>query len=592
MSLTYPVNECLITSERLRLWHEPRAADLIEVLEHPAQRSPELVAIHLCEHAAESEDITYGQLWASAQAIASRLWQAGLQRGERVLLVLPTSREFFANFFGVLVAGGIPVPVAPPTSLRGSKFEAYQEIINNVALDSGATISVCMQRAADALATRLQAVSPSMRLLSADAPATMDATEATDASFAVVRPHATDTALLQYTSGSTSKPKGVVLSHRNIVSNAEAIAQSFVEPDTICVSWLPLYHDMGLIGTCLTALYCRTPVVFMPPQAFIKDPAKWLRCISEFRATSTVAPNFAFSYAAKNLDLEDLSGVRLDSLKTALNGAEPVDVEAVENFYEKFKPLGLRDGVVRPVYGLAESSLAVTFAAPGRFRFDEVDAELLESEGLARLTPATTRRRRLVSVGRPIPTQEVSIVDADGCPLPERHVGEVVVRGPSVMQGYHQRPDETAEVLRDGWLHTGDLGYFSDGELYLTGRLKDLIIRYGKNYYPQDIEKLVCSIGGVLHGGAAAFSVEREGESLVVVVAETRTRKTPEHDAMMRQIRTQCHDFFLFSPDVVRLVAPGTIPRTTSGKIRRRACKQLYLDSLATDAAATDDATS
>jgi acyl-CoA synthetase (AMP-forming)/AMP-acid ligase II len=574
MSLICPPGEHLLTSERLRLWQEPRAADLIRVLEFPAWRYPDLVAFHLCDHRDEGEDITYGELWAASCGVAARLKRMGLRRGDRVLLALPTSREFFESFFGVLIAGGVPVPLAPPSSLKGSKFEAYREIITNIALDSGASICICLQRAAAMLQMGLRTVGLETSFLCADDPA--EPAGACE----VAQVSASDTALLQYTSGSSSMPKGVVLSHDNILANAAAIARVSVEPDTICVSWLPLYHDMGLIGTFLSALYCRTPVVFMPPQAFIKDPASWLRRISEFRATYAVAPNFAFAYSVRNIALEDLSGVRLDSLKTVLNGAEPVDVDAVESFYEKFGPLGLRQGVVRPVYGLAESSLAVTFAAPGHFQFDRVDADLLESDGMAMPVPlSSTRSRQLVSVGHPLPTQDVRVVDKDDSPLPERRVGEVIVRGPSVMQGYHNRPEETAETLRGGWLRTGDLGYFAGGELYLTGRSKDLIIRYGKNYYPQDIEKLVSSIEGVAQGGALAFSVENGSETLVVVIVETRLRKAPEREQIERQIRDKCHDFLLFGPDIIQFVTPGSIPRTTSGKIRRQVYKRLYLGS-------------
>jgi len=579
MTLTCPPAAGLLTARRLQLWRAPRAADLVEVLETPARTHPDLVAVCLREHQPE-EDITYGDLWEAARVAAARLRQAGLRRGDRVLLLLPTSRWFFQNFFGVLLTGGVPAPVAPPTSLQGRKFEAYAEVFAIISRDSGAAVCVCLQRAEPALQAALSSAGIAMRLICADAPA-----EGGADSGPVVRPCASDTALLQYTSGSTSRPKGVVLSHGNIVANADAIALTAVEPETICLSWLPLYHDMGLIGTFLTALYCRTPVVFMPPQAFVKDPAAWLRRISEFHATFTVAPNFAFGYVTRSVAPNDLPGVRLDSLKTALNGAEPVDVETVEGFYERFRSLGLRRGVVRPVYGLAESSLAVTFGEAGRLTLDVVDADLLESRGEAvPSSPDSGRSRRLISVGRPLPTQQVRVVDGDDRPLPERRVGEVVVSGPSVMRGYHGHPEESAETLRGGWLHTGDLGYFAGGELYLTGRRKDLIIRYGRNYYPQDIEKLAGTVEGVMPGGAAAFGIEQGDQTLVVVVAETRSRQALERERIERQIRERCQDLFLFGPDVIKLVTPRSIPRTTSGKVRRRACLELYtagvLDSL------------
>jgi acyl-CoA synthetase (AMP-forming)/AMP-acid ligase II len=561
--------------ERLRLWREPRAATLLEVLSRPAAVSPDLVAVRLLQNDRTGEALTYGGLWRAALRAGARLRREGLRAGDRVVLALPTSREFFETFFGTLAAGGVPVPFAPTTSVQGPRLAAYMEAAGNVVEDAGAALFVCAPKAAEALRPGLASLSPHTRLVCMCDAGTFDDAEA----ITPARPAPHETALLQYTSGSTSRPKGVVLSHRNIIANAEAVAQNFVTPETVCVSWLPLYHDMGLIGTFLMSLYCRTPVVLMPPPLFIKDPASWLRAISDFRATATVAPNFAFGYAARAAAPEALEGVRLDSLAVALNGAEPVDLEAVEMFQEKFAAYGLPEAVVRPVYGLAESSLAVTFADPGPLLVDEVDAERLEHEGHAAPAAPGVRARRFVSVGRPLATQEVRIVDADGSTQPERRVGEVVVRGPSVMRGYYRRPEETAEALGGGWLRTGDLGYLAAGRLYLTGRRKDLIIRYGRNYYPQDIERLTARVEGVAAGGAAAFGVERGAETLVVVVAETRLRDEERRRQLVRRIREACQDSFLFGPDDVRLFAPGGIPRTTSGKVRRLACKQLYLDS-------------
>lgn len=558
---------------RRQLWDVPRATNLVEMLATPARLYPDLTEIHLCHHGGDPESITWGELWRAACACAARLLGAGLRRGDRVLLLLPTSRAFFENFFGCVLAGMIPVPTAPPTSLKGTKLAAYGELFGSIAFNSGAAGCIAFTRTLGALEWLLRGPHAGLRVIAADAPP--PPAEA----FEPATPDVSDTAILQYTSGSTSRPKGVELSHRNILANVEAIAQTFVNLETIGLGWLPLYHDMGLIGLFLTSLHCRTPIVFMPPQAFIKNPSLWLRAISDYRATATVAPNFAFAYAVKNIQLEEVADVSLGSLRVALNGAEPIDLRALEEFYEKFGPLGLRDDVVRPVYGLAESALAVTFSDPGRHVVDEVDAERLECEGRAVPAAEGVRRRSLVSVGRPIVTQEVRVVDESDRDLTERCVGEVLVRGPSVMKGYFNLPGETAEVLRDGWLHTGDLGYMAGGRLYLTGRLKDLIIRYGKNYYPQDIEFQVTAIEGILKGRAVAFGVSREGETVVAVVAETRSRDAEKHSGLVRQIRERCHDAFLFSPEEIRLVPPGVLPVTTSGKIRRRECLRMFLAS-------------
>jgi acyl-CoA synthetase (AMP-forming)/AMP-acid ligase II len=562
-----------LETQRRRLWELPRATNLIEMIALPAERYPDMPEIHLCHHGGEPEAITWGELWRAATACAARFQAAGLRKGDRVLLILPTSRAFFENFFGCLLAGMIPVPAAPPTSLKGSKLDGYRDLINCIALNSGAAGLVGFARTTSVLDEMLHDGNSRLKILLADTP------ELNGGGFEPVKPDISETALLQYTSGSTSQPKGVVLSHANIIANMKAIAQTFVTPETVCVSWLPLYHDMGLIGTFLASLLCRTPIVIMPPQAFIKQPALWFRAIHEYRATATVAPNFAFAYTVRNIELEMVAGISLESLEVALNGAEPVNLRALEGFYQKFKPLGLRDGVVRPVYGLAESTLAVTFSGPGWHVVDEVDAERLELDGYAIPAIDGVRRLSIVSVGRPIPTQEIKIVDAHGEVLPERRTGEVLVRGPSVMSGYFNLPAETAEALRDGWLHTGDLGYVADGRLYLTGRLKDLIIRYGKNYFPQDIESHVTAIAGIINGGATAFSLDGEEGNAVVVVAETRQRGAEAQGHLVRQICERCHDAFSFSPDEVRLVAPGAIPRTTSGKVRRRECRRMFLDA-------------
>jgi acyl-CoA synthetase (AMP-forming)/AMP-acid ligase II len=390
-------------------------------------------------------------------------------------------------------------------------------------------------------------------------------------------PAAADLALLQYTSGSTSSPKGVELTHANVIANMALIGDAITHPGSVGLSWLPLYHDMGLIGAALGALYTRVPLLLMPTTLFVKEPASWLRSISAFGATITLAPNFAFQHAVRHVGMEQLAGgISLSTLETALNGAEPVDAAAVEAFEDKFAAIGLRRGTVRPVYGLAESSLAVTFSDPGEFVVDTVDADVLEQQAIASPAGETSRARRFVSVGRPLPTQELHVVDAGDRPLPDRHVGEVIVRGPSIMRGYYRRPDESASALRGGFLHTGDLGYLFDGRLFITGRSRDVIIRYGRNYYPADIEAVVGRVVGAGRGASVAFSIGDAGDSRIVIVVETRLRDADQLLQLDRSIKEGCHAAFLFGPDDVRLVPLGGIPRTTSGKVRRDECRRRY----------------
>lgn len=545
--------------------------NLIQIIEDPAKECPEETAVRLCHHGGPSETITWGQLWNSAWSVADRLCEMDLPRGGRVMMVLPTSRSFIETFFGILLAGGIPVTAAPPPSLRGPSLPPHKELLKSIASDSGACLCVSQPQVQEVLEGSLLAANPEIRFLPSDAP------QRRVAAFRVSHPDPADSALIQYTSGSTSRPKGVELSHRNILANVAGIAKLVDSKEGVGFSWLPLHHDMGLIGTLLTALYARRPMVLMPPQAFIKDPALWLRGISDFRVTVTVAPNFAFDYCVKNIDLKAVAHVRLDSLKVALNGAEPINVEAVEQFEEKFRPLGLQPGTVCPVYGLAESSLAVTFSDPGRLLVQELDADELERHGKSCPGASGARLRKVISVGRPIAGLEVRVVDDHDQPLEEGYVGEIVVKGTSVMKGYYNQPAETGRALRGGWLHTGDLGYLARGHLFVTGRHKDIIIRHGRNYYPQDIEEHVGRIEGVSKDRTIAFAVESSGSTSVVVVTEIRFRNSEALAEAKRKIQEQVHNAFLFGPDDIRLVRPGTIPRTTSGKVRRQECKRLYL---------------
>ena len=518
-----------------------------------------------------ADELTWSAMQAGARRVAAHL-AGSIDRGEPVLLAVPTSPDFFDAFFGILEAGGVPVPVALPRTLNPSRLGPYQELLAGIARDAGARRLITVSRCVETLSASAGCGPAGAIVIAVDRIAGRPEDD-----WCPVPVSPDDLALLQYTSGSTSRPKGVALSHANILANTALIAEAIVTPESSGVSWLPLYHDMGLIGGALAALYSRTPTLLLPTPLFIKDPASWLRAIAAFQGTITLAPNFAFQHAVRSIADDQLEGVSLATLETALNGAEPVDVAAIEAFEARFAAWGLRRGTVRPVYGLAEASLAVTFSDPGELIVDRVDAEALEQAGRARPADPAARARSFVSVGRPLPTQQLSVVNERDEPLGEREVGEVIVRGPSVMRGYYRDAEASDRALRGGWLHTGDLGYLAGGRLFLTGRSRDLIIRYGRNYYPSDIEAVVSRTEGLGRGAAAVFAVNGDQDVRIVVVAETRVRRDPDLAALARAIRERVHDAFLFGPDDVRLVPPGAIPRTTSGKIRREACRQLYL---------------
>jgi acyl-CoA synthetase (AMP-forming)/AMP-acid ligase II len=538
------------------------------MLERNAARAPGQLALTLCGEAGREEPLTHADLWRIVQEAAAHLHEEGVRPGERVLLVLPTSVEFIQTFFGAILLGAVPVPFSLPFSLQ--KLEAYGTGLQAVTRSATPAVCVTVPRLRSVIAPLLSEVSPRLRTL---APGRR----------AGVAPPRTDhpVAMLQFTSGSTRSPRGVTLRHDNLLANIAAIHAALAPaPDERMYSWLPLYHDMGLIGTLLWPLYATMPLVLAPPQSFLKDPASWLHGISRHRATLTVAPNFAYAYSVKRVTDEQLKGVRLDSLRTALNGAEPIEYASLQQFEQRFAPHGLRPHVVRPVYGLAESTLAVAFSAPGPAVADELDADALEHRLRAEPAgPHSRRRCTVVSVGHALPTQEVRIANDQGHTLEERAVGEILVRGPSVMSGYFQHTPESPQddVLRGGWLHTGDYGYMAGGRLYVAGRKKDVIIRRGVNLFPQDLEHLVEPLPGLRQGCVVAFGLRRDDEEEVVLVAETRVADAEARARLKQAIADKVSAGFLLRPIDICLVPPRTIPKTSSGKVQRQACKALYV---------------
>jgi fatty-acyl-CoA synthase len=385
-------------------------------------------------------------------------------------------------------------------------------------------------------------------------------------------------AVIQFTSGSTSEPKGVMLPHATITANLDGIieATSF-SPDDVLVSWLPLYHDMGLVGMLILPMTTGVDLALASPQDFMAAPSRWMQWLSDFRGTATAGPNFAWVLATRALRRMDT--LDLSPLRVALNGAEPVDPGTVEAFLDAGAPHGLRPGAVFPAFGMAEVSIAGTFPKPMTgLRTDDVDQRVLETEGYAApCAPDGPNARRFVKLGRPIPGLQIQIVDPEtGQRRREREVGELEIRGTSVTTGYYNRPDATAETFRRGWLRTGDLAYLIDGELVMCGRIKDMIIVGGRNVYPQDIENAVARVDGVRAGNVIAFGVEgRHGREAIVVVAES---KATDPEQVRRAVATVVREVVGVPPKEVVLVAPGSLPKTSSGKLQRSLCRARYLD--------------
>jgi 1-acyl-sn-glycerol-3-phosphate acyltransferase len=513
--------------------------------------------------------LSYGALYEDARLMAGALRDRGVSPGTPVALMLPTGVDFLRTFQGILLAGGIPVPLYPPARL--DRLKDYAERQSAILRDCGAPLLVT-----------LPAVRALRGLLGGQAAlATAEELLASGRSAEPARDDGSAPALIQYTSGSTGRPKGVLLTHANLLANIEAIAQGLAaRPTDVGVSWLPLYHDMGLIGSWLFCLVRGYPIVLLPPLAFLSRPERWLWAIHRHRATLSAAPNFAYELCARRIGDGALEGLDLSSWRCALNGAEPVSPDTLGRFLARFEPRGFRKEAMFPVYGLAENSVALLFPVPGGPpRIDRVDRSAFGETGSARESTASNALR-FVSVGRALPRHEVRIVAEDGGTCPERVVGRLHFRGPSMTRGYFRNEEATAAILRgDGFLDSGDLAYAAEGEVFITGRVKDLIIKAGRNIVPQEIEELAGSVPGVRRGCVVAFGVPRESEGTeaLVVVAETREK---DHEALAAAVRTAVADALGLPPDEVVLVPPGAIPKTPSGKVRRQATRELHLQGV------------
>lgn len=552
---------------------------LVGLLDWHVERHGERVHITLQGEDDRFDDISYRGLKTEALALASGLLAQGANAGDRIALMLPTGRDFFAAFYGALYAGCVPVPLYPPA--RPALIEEHMRRIAGIVINAEAALFVTDERTR-LLGRLLRAQCPSLRDVSTVAALLSDPTtlpSRPDAPFS--KTGADDIAFLQYTSGSTGNPKGVVLTHANLLANLRAMEQaSGITSADVFVSWLPLYHDMGLIGACLGSLCVGFRLVLMSPLAFLARPKRWLWTIHRYRATVSAAPNFAYDLCAARLPDNDLDGLDLRCWRLAYNGAEPVSPDTIERFAARFAPHGFRRESMTPVYGLAESSVGLAFPPHRRGPLiDRVDRDALISKGIARPVPAEDRHaRRVVSCGAPLPGHALRIVDAEGSELPNRTQGRVQFRGPSATRGYFRNPEATERLVAGDWLNTGDLGYLAAGELYLTGREKDIIIRAGHNIHPQELEEAANQVEGVRRGGVAVFpaSDPRTGTERLVVLAETRAQSAAERARIEAEIGRLAVDLTGIPADDIVLAPPRTVLKTSSGKIRRAACRERY----------------
>jgi acyl-CoA synthetase (AMP-forming)/AMP-acid ligase II len=544
---------------------------LLGVLRMQAQSLPDRIVCHRIVRQRRgliTEPLGIAVLVDGARHTAAALRAAGVRDGDRVILSLSDPHEFVVAFFGTLIAGACAVPL--PTVVEAGTPRSFAARVRAVCADCDPALAIVEQaerfaQSVGEIPARLAIREPRALRAIGNTPAELDDHPASLPAF------------IQYTSGSTGEPKGVVVTHGNILANCKAIrdATAYTRADRM-VSWLPLHHDMGLVGGLLTSIYCAAETFLMPPLAFLGRPVTWLEAITQCAATLTVAPTFAYSLCARKIPAKQLDGVDLSSLRLAYVGAEPIDAATVEGFIERFTPYGLAPTAMYPVYGLAEATLAVAFPPPGNLiRYDTVDRRRLAVDGIAVPVPATRADGvTFVSVGHPLPRHRVTIVCPEtGAPLGERRVGELLVEGDSVTPRYFGE----ARAAARGALRTGDLAYAADGHLFIVDRIKDLVIIGGQNHAPSDIENTVASIAGVRRGRIVAFSLPANSgteELHVVAEASPDSRREPEElgDAVRRTVRSELG----LSAASVTIVVPGSLERTSSGKIKRRACVEAF----------------
>lgn len=522
-----------------------------------------------------AEDLPFARLAEQARACAGALQGLGVARGDRVLVTLPTGAAFARVFLGALLCGAAPCVLPAPDDGGGDHLRAVAALLDARLL----------------VATQAQAASPALAGLPLRA-CTPEELAGSAHPYAPVPVAPGDLAVVQASSGTTGAPKCVGLTHANLLANVGQIGDRLrVAADDVVVSWLPLYHDMGLIGCFLFTLCWGLRGVLMAPARFMRRPASWLRAISAYGGTLSPAPNFAYALAAGRVAGRDLEGLELGSWRAAMCGAEPIDVAGLAAFADQFAPYGLRRESLVPCYGLAEASLCVAMHEPGQgLRFEGVSRARLAADGVAEPVSgwASDGAALVADCGRPVAGMALEIRDELGRPLPEGRVGVVWISGPSVTGGYLGAPELSAAALRGGWLNTGDLGYMRRGRLFVTGRRKDLIIIRGHNYQPAEFEAAAAEVPGVAAGRVAAvgvYSSQDATERLALVVERPREAGLDEQglrDAVRLRVALRTG----VVPAQVLLIPRNGLPKTTSGKLQRARARLLYLEQAPQEAAA------
>jgi acyl-CoA synthetase (AMP-forming)/AMP-acid ligase II len=557
-------------------------ATLLDVLSFRAKNQANTVAYtFLVDGEDEQQSLTYGELHRCACAIAAQLTVLNL-RGKPALMLFPAGLDFVCAFFGALYAGVVAVPLYPPHRNR------LDERLSAVIADSGARYALTNS---DVVGSWARYIEQTPALAGVEFVATSAMTSTAQDKFVGVAAKREDLAFLQYTSGSTGTPKGVMVTHGNLMANLAAIQRSFGHTEKLrMLGWLPLFHDMGLVGNTLQPLYVGGSLVFMSPVHFLQNPLRWLRAMSKHRATTSGGPNFAYDYCVERSTPGQRAGLDLSAWEIAFNGAEPVRLETLNRFAAAFEVHGFQRSAFFPCYGMAETTLLLGAGERDSktrpMSLNVCPASLAKNQ--VRLTQDGDAGYAVVGCGQVGDDENVVVVDAEtGLPCPDDGVGEIWVACDSVALGYWNRPEDTQLKFRAqlpgstaSFLRTGDLGFVREREIFITGRLKDLIVIRGTNHYPQDIERTVeLAHVAVRHGCVAAFSVELEREEKLVVVLEIersclRAVNAPD---LIKVIQKQVFAGHDLRAHAVCLLKPGGVEKTSSGKIRRAACRSRFL---------------
>lgn len=522
---------------------------------------------------------SYSDVLKRIKTAAATLQAAGLRPGDRVAVILPTSIQFFDAFLGAQLAGGIPTALYPP--FRLGKLEEYFARLRKMLNKIGARFLITDGRIKKLLgaATTVESLS---RVF--EAKELVDSTSASPSDWREINVEEEDPVFLQFSSGTTLEPKAVQVSHVNLIENLKMMGNTLdqcyrdgSEADRGCVTWLPLYHDMGLVGCLYLGLSYPATITYLGPEMFIGQPAIWLQALSKYKAVISTAPNFAYGLCLHKVKDKEMEGVDLSNWILALNGAEPIDIDTVNRFADRFAQWGFRRDALTPVYGLAEAGLGVTFPSTLQQEpvINEFDRDLLSTEGRAERGPG----RKLPSVGKPLPGLKVQIRDQEENVLPDGYVGRIMISGPSITKGYFNDPEMTASIIGpDGWLNTGDLGFFFEANLYIAGRVKDLIILRGRNYAPQEFEDPLYELEGIRLGCTVAVSssVEGQGEQLIIL-AEKDSRSDRPDEEIITDIKARLLSTVAVEPWHVEILEAGTLPRTSSGKLRRSEALRQFL---------------